>query len=149
MHSLKCCRFVFGHVTLFYRNYCNGAQSLSHPSLGWLYVFSSFLPPPQPLLLLPSKPFKLNLRYLRQRKYRYAEMYWMTLTQGDSCANDLQKVAGLHHKVQPFTTKIGSNIPIVLLTTWWNFGGIQLKTFLDIFFFEIPHVFLSQTFYWP
>ena len=61
---------------------------LSHPSLGWLYVFSSFppprphppppLPPPQWLLLLTSKPFELHLRYLRQRKYRSGKMYWMT-----------------------------------------------------------------------
>ena len=55
------------------------ASSLSHPNLGWLYVFSSFpLPPPQWLLLLTSKPFKLHLRYLGQRKYRSGKMYWMT-----------------------------------------------------------------------
>ena len=69
-------------------------QSLSHPSLRWLYVFSSFPrprprlrmrtrpppppPPPQWLLLLTSKPFKLNLRYLGQRKYRSGKIYWMT-----------------------------------------------------------------------
>ena len=61
--------------------------SLSHPSLGWLYVFSSFPPPPlrpppppppQRLLLLTSKPFELHLRYLGQRKYRSGKMYWMT-----------------------------------------------------------------------
>ena len=50
---------------------------LSHPSLGWLYVFSSF-PPPQWLLLLMSKPFELDLRYLGQRKYRSGKTYWMT-----------------------------------------------------------------------
>ena len=58
----------------------------SHPSLGWLYVFSSFPPPrpppppppPQWLLLLTSKQFELHLRYLGQRKYRSGEMYWMT-----------------------------------------------------------------------
>ena len=50
--------------------------SLSYPSLGWLCVFSSFPrpcpwppPPPQWLLLLTSKPFEINLRHLRQRKY--------------------------------------------------------------------------------
>ena len=65
-------------------------QLLRHPSLGWLYVFSSFprlrprprLPPPPPppqwLLLLTSKPFELSLRYLGQRKYRSGKMYWMT-----------------------------------------------------------------------
>ena len=59
---------------------------LSHPSLGWPYVFSSYLRPssrPRPLplqrlLLLTSKPFQLNLRYLGQRKYRSGKMYWMT-----------------------------------------------------------------------
>ena len=57
---------------------------LSHPSLGWLYVFSSFPPPrpppppPQWLLLLTSKPFELPLRYLGQRKYRSGKIYWMT-----------------------------------------------------------------------
>ena len=49
---------------------------LSHPGLGWLYVFSSFpprLPPPCPvpqqLLPLTSKQFELNIRYLAQRIY--------------------------------------------------------------------------------
>ena len=55
---------------------------LSHPSLGWLYVFSLFPPPPRPppqqLLPLTSKPFELNLRYLAQRIYGSGEMYWMT-----------------------------------------------------------------------
>ena len=60
-------------------------QLLSHPSLGWLYVFSSFppprprpRPPPQWLLLLMSKPFELDLRYLGQRKYGSGKMYWVT-----------------------------------------------------------------------
>ena len=53
-------------------------KSLSHPSLGWLYVFSSFPPPPQQLLPLTSKPFQLNLRYLAQRIYGSGEIYWMT-----------------------------------------------------------------------
>ena len=55
---------------------------LCHPSLGCLYVFSSFppRPPPQPQQLLPltSKPFEQNLRYLAQRMYGSGEMYWMT-----------------------------------------------------------------------
>ena len=54
---------------------------LSHPSLGWLYVFSSFpppRPPPQWLLLLTSKPFELHLRYLGQRKYGSGKMYCVT-----------------------------------------------------------------------
>ena len=59
---------------------------LSHPSLEWLYVFSSFPPcpppPPRPplqqLLPLMSKPFELNLRYLAQRVHGSGEMYSMT-----------------------------------------------------------------------
>ena len=57
---------------------------LSHPVLGWLYVFSSFpprprpRPPPQKLLPLTSKPFELNLWYLAQRIYGSGEMYWVT-----------------------------------------------------------------------
>ena len=70
---------------------------LSHPSLGWLYIFSSFSPhspprlpppppppprpprpPPQQLLPLTSTPFQLNLRYLAQRIYESGQMYWVT-----------------------------------------------------------------------
>ena len=45
--------------------------SLSHPGLGWFYVFSPFppRPPPQKLFPLTSKPFELNLWYLAQRIY--------------------------------------------------------------------------------
>ena len=54
-------------------------MSLSHPVLGWLYVFSLFPPPPPPILFpLTSKPFELNLWYLAQRIYGSGEMYWMT-----------------------------------------------------------------------
>ena len=38
----------------------------------WLYS-----PPLQWPLLLASKPFKLDLRWLGQRKYRSGKMYWM------------------------------------------------------------------------
>ena len=59
---------------------------LSHPGLGWLYVFSSFpprpslrpRPPPQKLFPLTSKEFELNLWYMAQRIYGSGEMYWMT-----------------------------------------------------------------------
>ena len=54
--------------------------SLSHPVLGWLYVFSPFppRPPPQKLFPLTSKPFELDLWYLAQRIYGSGELYWMT-----------------------------------------------------------------------
>ena len=69
--------------------YTNTVFFLSHPSLGWVYVFSSFPPPrphppppppppPQWLLLLTSKPFELELRYLGQRNYRSGKMYGVT-----------------------------------------------------------------------
>ena len=69
---------------------CNSLNPLllSHPGLGWLYVFSSFLPrpqrpphrrpPPQQLLALTTKLFELNFTYLVQRIYGSGEMYWMT-----------------------------------------------------------------------
>ena len=65
---------------------CN--SGLSHPGLGWLYVFNSFplrpppppRPPPQQLLPLTSKPFELNLTYLAQRIYGSGEMSWMTFS---------------------------------------------------------------------
>ena len=73
-------QFCDDHVNVYF-------ISLSHPRLGWLYVFSSFPPPrprprppppPQRLLLLTSKLFELHLRYLGQRKYKSGKMYWMT-----------------------------------------------------------------------
>ena len=52
---------------------------LSHPGLGWLYVFSSRpCPRPQKLFPLTSKQFELYHSYLAQRIYGSAEMYWMT-----------------------------------------------------------------------
>ena len=115
---------------------------LSHPSLGWLYVFSSF-PPPRPrppphwLLLLTSKPFEVDLRCLGQRKYSSGKMYWMTvtLTQGHGCDIDKQKFPCLQDKVritQPITTKLGSYIiayiPLVMVITRIDFGGILSET---------------------
>ena len=61
-----------------------GLNELRDPDLGWLYVFSSFPLAhlhPLPLqwrLLLTSKPFELDLKYLGQRKYRSGTVYWMT-----------------------------------------------------------------------
>ena len=86
----KCSRFIKQVLKKHLKNHFLISQglmsstiqiySLSHPSLGWLYVFSSFLPrlPPQQLLPLTSKPFELNHRYLAQRIYGSGEMYWMT-----------------------------------------------------------------------
>ena len=67
------------HVCVFSNPY-SGYRSLSHPGLGWLYVFSSFPPRPPRWQLLPltSKPFQLNPRYLAHRIYGSGELYWMT-----------------------------------------------------------------------
>ena len=71
--------------SMFWNN-VSSTRLLSHPSLGWLYVFSSFPPrpppPPRPptqqLLPLTSKPFELNLTYLAQSIYGSGEMHSMT-----------------------------------------------------------------------
>ena len=62
-------QFFWGHMV-----------SLSHPVLGWLYVFSPFPPRPRPQKLFPltSKPYQLNLWYLVQRIYGSGQLYWMT-----------------------------------------------------------------------
>ena len=87
----KCQRFWLVEMAFMWPPRYAGATSivytiwLSHPSLGWLYVFSLFPPPrprprrpPQWLLLLTSKRFELDLTYLGQRMYRSEKMYWMT-----------------------------------------------------------------------
>ena len=64
----------------------NDSLLLSHPVLGWLYVFSPFpprppcplRPRPQKLFPLTSKPYELNLWYLAQRIYGSGELYWVT-----------------------------------------------------------------------
>ena len=76
------------HTDYLYLNVLNPPVSsvrlLSHPVLGWLYVFSPFPPrprpppPPQKLFPLTSKPFELNLWYLAKRIYGSGELYWMT-----------------------------------------------------------------------
>ena len=79
--------YVSHFLCHFMRLYNNFLWSLSHPVLGWLYVFSLFpprprrprpRPPPPKLFPLTSKPFELNLWYLAQRIYGSGEMYWMT-----------------------------------------------------------------------
>ena len=98
--------------------------------------FSSFPPPrsrprPRPplprwLLLLRSKPFQLDLRYLGQRKYSSWKMYWIT-----GCDIDKQKFAYLQDEVRTtkkITTKLGSYIRLVMVIICLDFGGILLET---------------------
>ena len=74
----------------------------------------------------------------------------MTLTQGHGCDIDKQKFACLQDKVrttQLITRKLGSYIPLVLVITWLDFGGIMLEilflpNFLRKFrmcFFKVKH----------
>ena len=130
-------------------------QYLSHPSLGWLDVFSSFPPPPPPqwLLLLTSKLFELHLRYLGQRKYRSGKMYWMTFrwpwlkVTAVTLINKHLLVCRIKWEPLNQSTKLGSYIPLVMVITWLDFGGILLEilflpNFLRKFrmcFFKVKH----------
>ena len=78
----------------------------------------------------------------------------MTLTQGHGCDIDKHKFACLQDKVrttQPITTKLGSDIPLVMPITWLDFGWILLETlfFFAKFSLKISDVFFQgQTLYW-
>ena len=74
----------------------------------------------------------------------------MTLTQGHGCDIDKQKFACLQDKMkttQPITIQLCSNISLVMLITWLDFGGILseipfLPNFLGKFgmcFCEVKH----------
>ena len=82
---------VSEEIVDIFHNYNMIIHVISLPTMGfwlpmkgiwyeWNAGSSSFPlpPPPQRLLLLMSKPFQLNLRYLGQRKYRSGKMCWMT-----------------------------------------------------------------------
>ena len=106
--------------------------SLSHPVLGWLYVFSPFpprpCPPPQKLFPLTSKPFELNLWYLAQRIYGSGELYWMTFPW------PWPKVTAV--------ASISQNV-LVCAIKW------EPLLFLQIFFKNFGCVFQGQTLFWP
>ena len=75
----------------------------------------------------------------------------VTLTQGHGCGIDKHKFACLQEKVRtthPITTKLGSDIPLVVPITWLDFRGVLLETlfFLQNFlwkfwmcFFKVKH----------
>ena len=57
----------------------------------------------------------------------------MTLNQGHGCGIDKQKFACLQDKVttaQPIITKLGSYITLVMLITWFDFGGMLEETLI-------------------
>ena len=109
-------------------------SSLSHPGLGWLYIFSSFPWPPRPQKLIPltSKPFELNLWYLAQRIYGSGKMYWMTwpwpkVTAVASISKNLL-VCAIKWEPPRITTKRGSCVTLVMVITWLDFGEVLFKT---------------------
>ena len=133
---------------------------LSHPSLGWLYVFSSFprrpRPPPQKLFPLTSKPFELNLWYLAQSIYGSGEIYWMTfpwpwpkVTAVALISKNLLVCAIKWRTTHRITTNRGSFVVLDMVITWLDFGEMLLKivifaNFLQIFwmcFFKVKHYF--------
>ena len=159
-------------VSLWY-DYCNGMKlnvlcgvldlesSLSHPSLGWHYVFSSFpphslRPPPQQLLPLMSEPFQLKLRYLAQRIYGSGEMYWMTflwpwpkVSAVVSISKNLLVCAIKNHSLDHYKTwqlycpSHGYN----MIRFWRSSVG---KFYFGKFSLKISDVFFQgQTLFWP
>ena len=133
---------------------------LSHPSLGRLYVFSSFpppRPPPQWLLLLTSKPFELHLKYLGHRKHRSRKMYWMTFwwpwpkVTAVTLINKNLLVCRI--KWEPLDQSLQNLVAIISLVmfiTWLDFGGILEEIlFFAKFSSKISDVFFQgQTLYW-
>ena len=133
--------------------------SLSHPSLGWLYVFSLFPPHPRPplqqLLPLTSKRLELNLIYLAQRIYGSGEIYWMDPSMTRSWLwHQLAKIclsarlsenhSSDHYKTwQLYCPSHGH----YLIRFWRNsvvnfyFGKFSLKKFKNVFF-------QGQTLFW-
>ena len=128
---------------------------LSHPSLGWLYVFSSFSQLPQWLLLLTSIPFELDLRYLGLRKYGSRKMYWVTFwwlwpkVMAVTLINKNLLVCRV--KWEPLNQSL-QNFVDKSLWSWSSpdFGGILLETlFFAKFSSKILDVFFQgQTLYW-
>ena len=131
---------------------------MSHPVLGWLYVFSSFpqRPCPQKLFPLTLKPFELNLWCIvfgTKNIWVWGNVLddlSMTLTQGHGCGVDQQKFACLHDKVRTthrITTKHGSCVALVMVIIWLDFDLLKtviLANFLKKFwmcFFKVKHYF--------
>ena len=138
-------------------------QSLSHPSLGWLNVFSSFpprlppppRPPPQRLLHLTSKLFEQHLTYLAQRIYRCGKIYWMTFpwpwSKVTAVASISKKLLVCMIKLEPL---IHYKILFLychshghyLIRFWsnsiinWYFSNFLLK--IRIYFFKLKHYFV-------
>ena len=115
-------------------------ELIKSPQSGWLYVFSSFLPPrprppppppPQLLLLLTSKPFELHLRYLGQRKYRSGKMYWMTFwwpwPKVTAVTLMNTNLLACRIKLEPLTQSLPNLVAISLWLCWLDFGVFLLE----------------------
>ena len=96
---------------------------LSHPGLGWLYVFSSFTSPwPWPKVTAVASISKKN-----------------------ACLYD--KVRTTH----PITTKHGSFIALVMVITILDFAEVLLETVIlaNVLFKNLDVFFQGQTLCWP
>ena len=100
------------------------------------FFFSSFQPRPplQRRFPLSSKPFELNLRYLKQRIYWSWSVHWMTfhdLELRPRLWHRLAKFAFLHDKVRT-THLIATNRKCfitltTIIITWLDFGDALLQ----------------------
>ena len=107
------------------------------------------------LWLRTSKPFKLNLIYMRQRMCRSGKMYWMTFPSRNFdprpwLCYQLTKLC-LHDEVQSthsISQKHVSYIPVVMLISWRNFGLILVGTFCVDFCSILFYFFLCGS-TWP
>ena len=76
---------------------------------------------------------------------------WVTLTQGHGYDIDEQKFACLQDKVrttQPITTQLSSYIPLVMVITWLDFGGILYKILVLATFLRKCRMCQGQTLFW-
>ena len=107
------------------------------------YILSSFPsprllsrpPPPQQLLPLTWKLFRLNLRCLGQRRYRFGEMYWISFRDLDprlQLWHGLTKIwlcTDIVRNTHLIVTKLGGYIPLIMFITSLDFYRILCKTF--------------------
>ena len=105
-------------------------------------------PPPQQLLLLMSKPFELNLRYLRQRTNRPGKMYWMSFPwpwpEVATVTLMNKNVLVCMIKWQPLIQSL-QNLPLSHAHYPIRFWKILWETFWRLFFSNFGCVFSRST----
>ena len=99
------------------------------------------------LLRFTSKTFELDLRYLGQRKYGSGKMYWVTFgwpwPKFTAVTLINKKFACLQDKVrtiQPIITKLCTYIPLAMISSWLDFGGLLFETPLLLNFLRKLHI---------